>query len=87
MGGAASGFNGCCADGDSDLSNQSISSSSETLIYGTVSELACSLSDISQENISSSSHDTVIYSEIKVLSLDTGELQSKVNNPEFEETI
>ena len=87
MGGAASGFSSCCAHGDSDLSNQSISSSSETLIYGTDSELACSLSDISQENISSSSQDTVIHPEIKILSLNTGGLRSKVNNTEFEETI
>ena len=68
MGGAASGLSGCCAHGDSDLSNQSISSSSESLIYGTDSESACILSDISKENISSSSQDTVIYLEIKVLS-------------------
>ena len=84
-GGAAHGFSGCCACGNSDPSNQSISSSKETLIYGTDSVSAYSLTDISQDNISSSSQDTVIYSEIKALSLNTGGLQSKVNNPEFEE--
>ena len=76
---AAPGFNCYCARGDSDLSNQSIFSSSETLIYGTDAESACSLSDISQEDISSSSQGTVIYSEIKVLSLNTGGLRSKDN--------
>ena len=83
--GAASGFSGCCAHGDNDPSNQSISSSKETLIYGTDSVSAYSLTDIAQDNIFSSSQDTVIYSEIKVLSLNTAGLRSKVNNPEFEE--
>ena len=72
-------FNISCED-DS-FRNQSLSNdshdSSETLIY-------CSSIE---DNISLDSQDTVKYSEIKILSLNTGGLRSKVHNPEFEETI
>ena len=40
-----------------------------------------------EDNISLDSQDTIKYSEIKILSLNTGGLRSKVHNPEFEETI
>ena len=72
-------FNVNCED-DS-FRNQSLSNdshdSSETLIY-------CSSIE---DNISLDSQGTVKYSEIKILSLNTGGLRSKVHNPEFEEAI
>ena len=38
-------------------------------------------------DLSYDSQDTVIYSEIKILSLNAGGLKSKLNNPEWEETV